>query len=761
MADAFETLARLIKPFPLEAIVAVLDGQPSPRFGRDGQWRPHLMGPPEVLGGPCECFDGPALLAGTQALFFLSTALPGGDARRAALPALERAIKARLAHPELLLWGGVHQQGQPSIPDGKPYVPPGYEDAKHHHGLSNEALALACGYLYFRPSRLTRPEDVAVCEAHDPRIFKAWKAFTSPGLARMLARIEAGALEAGGSEQDPRVAAPDVVRSIASRLELDPDAATLYLQLLALADASEAWLCQVNGWTPAQHQRAAMALLGQRLVEEKKQPRANRKLVLPGPWEPLSAPLPAMERWKLPLYEVRIVGKAIESPLGAVLPLRPMGEIFQAAAARLEAEPLSAAEPSPTASTKPAKPVKAAPAATATSFPFPFFGAGPGKGRFTLAVIIQFAKEPSADEKAGIAKEIPTPVARDVRWEGGLLRCGSGPDVEYDLRLAAFESGESSSGTRRSVEAAYDGRNDQAAPASARQWARVFQAIDAWVVAVHSRCPISFCFKSNLAPESEWHSSSLSLARGPLSALREHLRSRSGPWAERASSAAEAALGIVEMLLAADLIDVTFAPERLEVLDACFEGDAASASQAAHWVAAIVKALPANRRRDLVLARIRESPSLLLSALVKPPLVNFLEDEQVLERVRPAFEAAGDKRAWLAVEWVMAAAEIDAERKAKSLAKASHLWRKHALDIAQPHLPFRADVPSDSAVRAQCLQARPLIHALLGEAEAMRSAAEQARALIEPWRPRDARPSLLAPFAAPAIRALLEELAGI
>ncbi len=47
MADSFETLARLLKPFPAEAVYAILDGRPSPRFEVDGAWIPTTMGKPK------------------------------------------------------------------------------------------------------------------------------------------------------------------------------------------------------------------------------------------------------------------------------------------------------------------------------------------------------------------------------------------------------------------------------------------------------------------------------------------------------------------------------------------------------------------------------------------------------------------------------------------------------------------------------------------------------------------------------------------
>ncbi|HMG54197.1 MAG TPA: hypothetical protein VK601_11955, partial [Kofleriaceae bacterium] len=115
------------------------------------------------------------------------------------------------------------------------------------------------------------------------------------------------------------------------RHKLDRDAATLYLQLLALVDCGDAPIRELNGWSQTKHKKAAAALVAAGLVVETKQPRANRKFVLDGPWEQLFPPHPAVEPSKLPLYEARMVNGALAAPLGRVLPLRPLHEVFAAA----------------------------------------------------------------------------------------------------------------------------------------------------------------------------------------------------------------------------------------------------------------------------------------------------------------------------------------------------------------------------------------------------------------------------------------------
>jgi hypothetical protein len=162
-------------------------------------------------------------------------------------------------------------------------------------------------------------------------LYHVWQAALSPGVAALVARAADTPIPAGGSELDPRLSAPAVVDAVAARHRLDRDAATLYLQLLALVDCGDAPTRELNGWTQTKHKKAAAALVAAGLVIETKHPRANRKFVLDGPWEQLFPPHPAVEPGKLWLYDARMVNGALAAPLGRVLPLRPIHELFAAA----------------------------------------------------------------------------------------------------------------------------------------------------------------------------------------------------------------------------------------------------------------------------------------------------------------------------------------------------------------------------------------------------------------------------------------------
>lgn len=336
--DVFEELKRIIAPFDAEQIDHALADRPS-TFDVDARWYSSHDGPPRTTSDRSP-FHGAALLAGMQAVCLLGTYLPAGDPRRLGVPRLHAKILARLANPELLLFGGSRELKI----EGKPYVAPGYQSNPSQHGVDSGALVVAHGYVYFRPGRIppTDTENLArvrdATELHYPQqvfpwsgLYPVWQAALSPGVAALVARAVDTPVSAGGSELDPRLSAPAIVDEVAARHRLDRDAATLYLQLLTLVDCGDAPTRELNGWTQTKHKKAAAALVAAGLVIEHKQPRANRKFVLDGPWEQLFPPHPAVERSKLALYGAHMQNGALAAPLGRLLPLRPVHELFAAA----------------------------------------------------------------------------------------------------------------------------------------------------------------------------------------------------------------------------------------------------------------------------------------------------------------------------------------------------------------------------------------------------------------------------------------------
>ena len=313
--DVFAELKRFIEPFDASLIEAALLGRDS-MFDVDGTWRTHHHGRPRAAGPPA--FDGDALLAGMQAVCFLGTYLPSGDAMRRGVPKLYAKIVERLNNPNLLLYGGYTE------------IEPG------------GGVIVGDNYTYFCPAKLTKDGTARIREAAQlsyPNATYPWAsmypAFSVVGTAGVKALVEhAGRALVAGSELDPRRSTPQLVAEVIKARNLDENTATLYLQLLALADCADVSTRAINGWTATVHKQAAAKLVAAGLVKEAKQPRANRKYVLAGTWEKLFAPHPAIERWKLELYGARLENKALAAPLGRLVPLCPIPDLFAAAWAR-------------------------------------------------------------------------------------------------------------------------------------------------------------------------------------------------------------------------------------------------------------------------------------------------------------------------------------------------------------------------------------------------------------------------------------------
>ncbi|WP_432108630.1 hypothetical protein [Streptomyces sp. AA1529] len=126
------------------------------------------------------------------------------------------------------------------------------------------------------------------------------------GCARVMERIADEALAEGRYESDPRACVPELVGRVARHLGVQEAPAAYYLQVPALDAPTDRRVRRWRGWS-RQELRAAGAVLAERgLLVEDKRPRAGRTVFLPGPWAHAAAPLPPMERWKVPLLGARL-----------------------------------------------------------------------------------------------------------------------------------------------------------------------------------------------------------------------------------------------------------------------------------------------------------------------------------------------------------------------------------------------------------------------------------------------------------------------
>ncbi|HEV2634221.1 MAG TPA: hypothetical protein VGX23_03680 [Actinocrinis sp.] len=128
--------------------------------------------------------------------------------------------------------------------------------------------------------------------------------------------------------QDPARSVPALVAEVADTLGLGPDAAALYLMLLALPDPTDRNQAAWTGWNAARLAGAREQLAATDLVVAGTRSRAGRGLFLPGPWTELRAPFLPVEAWKLDALGIR-ADKHI--PLGVARPVVPVPEFFQAA----------------------------------------------------------------------------------------------------------------------------------------------------------------------------------------------------------------------------------------------------------------------------------------------------------------------------------------------------------------------------------------------------------------------------------------------
>lgn len=154
-------------------------------------------------------------------------------------------------------------------------------------------------------------------------------------LARLVAPREAPRTATGsaGHEQDPSLSVPALVEEVSAATGLGPDAAAVYLQLLALPDPTDRKVATWTGWKPARLKAARAELAGTELVIEGKRSRAGRSLFLPGGWIALKSPHLPIESWKSSLVTMDGGG----SPeFGLVVPRMPVPELFAAAWKRVK-----------------------------------------------------------------------------------------------------------------------------------------------------------------------------------------------------------------------------------------------------------------------------------------------------------------------------------------------------------------------------------------------------------------------------------------
>ncbi|WP_269453205.1 hypothetical protein [Yinghuangia sp. ASG 101] len=273
------------------------------------------------------------LAGAVRALRWIAYRLPYGDPFRAPLPRALTALRERLADPELLMdlgmsWMARGGYTSKALREAETMPETGGADADGFVRI-RDAIVLTpwyegCEHVLLRVAGLTGPDDPdltrlqALC-GEGAGHADAWRAIVGPDLERV---VTAGVGGPVGYAQDASFSAPDLVAEVAETHGITPDAATLYLQLLALPDPTDRNTARWTGWKPARLKAARAALAETDLVVSAKRARAGRTLFLPGGWHEFRKALP-LETWKGALYPVR------DGSL--IVPDRPVAELFRTA----------------------------------------------------------------------------------------------------------------------------------------------------------------------------------------------------------------------------------------------------------------------------------------------------------------------------------------------------------------------------------------------------------------------------------------------
>lgn len=322
----------------------------SPLFNHDGRWRMDERKLVNERPGEGGSFDDDVLAAAAVHLPYLATTLPAGDPLRACLPVVLERVRDRLKNPELLLPLGTHgleeeaKEARAALLESigsRPYPAGGDPKDGRDGGLVVARASRWSIGLAFRPALLP-PEPSPLESLQNPygygaiSLVAAARAMGSDGFQRLVDRVRETPVPEGGFEANPLQSTPTLVAAVAKARGLSEDAAVLYLQTLALTGPTTRAVRTWNDWTPARHKAATTALVAAGLVLAAKRARAGREIFLPGGWEELKAPDLPIETWKLPLYGIPRTPAGLQRPLGRILPLRPLHELFEEAWARVE-----------------------------------------------------------------------------------------------------------------------------------------------------------------------------------------------------------------------------------------------------------------------------------------------------------------------------------------------------------------------------------------------------------------------------------------
>ncbi|MFJ4187123.1 hypothetical protein [Kitasatospora sp. NPDC089509] len=321
-----EELLPGVQGVPVGRIEAVLNPSRTPWLTRTTTYRLITEGrsTPQLEPQDATAAPGNGDVAGTiDALRWLAYHLPADSPLRPPLSESAAALRARLADPELLISlgpvrttkGGAVSAvlrghfGLPAEggadPDGLVRCGPAIVLSPYHAELEQ---------LWLRPAGLTGPDDplvellLGLGDGYWTGVeLTAVRAVLNGEAERLASSVDlpsAGTADGPLWLQNPQLSVPALVAEAARAHGLGEDAATLYLQLLALPDPTDRNAARWTGWKPARLKRARAELAAAGLVLEAKRARAGRSLFLPGGWQEAKAPALPVETWKAALYHL-------------------------------------------------------------------------------------------------------------------------------------------------------------------------------------------------------------------------------------------------------------------------------------------------------------------------------------------------------------------------------------------------------------------------------------------------------------------------
>jgi len=289
------------------------------------------------------------------AIRLLNYMLPIGHPVRLKLPKAIQAIRAFLDHPDTMLpihEGYLSYSSKPldmgSILSKFSTAGNFVKDANSIYRCDNYRFSIATippqVYCFAKTANLKTQQDLQLLAGTLQPILEAGETegtlINTPFILGIQSEAMSELIDSNQSSEDqreglweqcPMHSAHPCVEQCAKQLDVEPSAATLYLQLLALPDPTTSNIKTWNGWNAKQYQNAAMQLVAKEFVLQAKRERAGREHFLPGGWEALKAPNLPIETWKLAIYGYENTESLRGGSAEKIVPQGSIASLFQRA----------------------------------------------------------------------------------------------------------------------------------------------------------------------------------------------------------------------------------------------------------------------------------------------------------------------------------------------------------------------------------------------------------------------------------------------